>query len=234
MGHTIKPLRPVITPILTREDVSALEGLSLDNVILCLYDKNKKIAQESGPIIFTANGLSGPAALNISRSVDLTGSAAFRLEIDSQPADSPETLMEILQSLLMGNNKLLRNSLEGLMPLRYAESLIASSGLDADRVANSLNRSEREKLARSIKSQILSVRSLEGYNRAMVTAGGVDLKEVDPSTMRSKLIDNLFLAGEILDLAGPTGGYNLQLAWSTGYAAGMAVAEGNAPIKRTK
>lgn len=231
MGHLINQTRPALTPILTREKfVNDLEGLSLDSVVLNLYCKGKKIAQEIGPILFTSVGLSGPAALNISRYINLNSASDlrasdFRLEIDLQPDYSDAVLAKRLEDILMGNNKLLKNSLEGMLPARLAETMVSLSGLDVDRIANSLNRSEREKLAGLIKAWPLSVLSLEGYDRAMVTAGGVELKEVDSRDLRSKIVSNLFLAGEILDLAGPTGGYNLQLSWSTGYAVGTAIAE---------
>ncbi len=222
LGHTIKSLRPALTPILVKERfVKDLEGLSLENVSLRLYYKNKKIAQEVGPMIFTSVGLSGPAVLNISRQIDLSAGRDYHLEIDLQPQSSEDNLVKNLEKILAGNNRLLKNILEGLVSPRLAEIIITLSGLDSNLIGNSFNRLERESLVKIIKSWRFHVNSVEDYSRAMVTAGGVDLKEINSSTMRSKIISNLFIAGEILDLTGPTGGYNLQLCWSTGHLAGF-------------
>lgn len=223
-GHTIKPLRPALAPIIVKEKfVADLEGLSLENIILNLYQGNKKIAAESGAIIFTNNGLSGPAALNLSRYLDLSAGAKYKLEIDLQPGKSLEDLDQELLKIISRSNKFLKNSLEGILSARLAEMILHLSGLKPERQANSLNKTERKKLVQTIKILNLEIKALAGYEKAMVTAGGVDLKEVDPKTLRSKKITNLFLAGEILDLVGPTGGYNLQLSWSTGWIVGGAV-----------
>ena len=223
-GHTIKPLRPALAPFIVKEKfVAALEGLSLENIILDLYRGHKKIAAESGAIIFTSNGLSGPAALNLSRYFDLSAGAGYKLEIDLQPEKSLADLDQELLKIISGSNKFLKNSLEGILPSRLAEIILSFSGLKPGRQANSLSKLERKRLVQVLKSLSLEIKSLAGYEKAMVTAGGVDLKEIDPKTMRSKKISNLFLAGEILDLAGPTGGYNLQLSWSTGWVVGGAI-----------
>ncbi len=223
-GHTITPLRPALGSILVKEKfVKNLEGLSLETVVLRLYSQGKKLAQESGPIIFTAGGLSGPAALNLSRYIDFNQAVDWQVALDLQPQSSLDDLGRRLQAVLMGNNKFLKNSLEGLGPLRLAETLLTLAVLSSNKLANSLNRVERERLTGLMKKFNLTVQAIAGYDRAMVTGGGVSLKEVDSRTLRSKIISNLFIAGEILDLVGPTGGYNLQLAWSTGQAVGAAV-----------
>jgi predicted Rossmann fold flavoprotein len=223
-GHTIKPLSPALTPILVKEKfVKDLEGLSLENVILNLFYKNKKIATEQGPIIFTAAGLSGPAALNISRHIDFQFAQNFRIEIVLQPGKTLEDIDKEVLKLVSASNKFLKNSLEGMLPSRIVELVLFLSGIDQERMANSLSKVERKSLAPIISNVNLNVKSIEGFNRAMITRGGVDLKEVDSRTMCSKIISNLFLAGEILDLAGPTGGYNLQLSWSTGWVTGSTV-----------
>ncbi|MFA5886621.1 MAG: NAD(P)/FAD-dependent oxidoreductase [Patescibacteria group bacterium] len=223
-GHTIIPLRPALGSILVKEKfVKDLEGLSLETVALRLFCRGKKIAQESGPIIFTAVGLSGPAVLNLSRYIDFNRTADWQIALDLQPQYLSDDLARRLQADLMGNNKFLKNSLEGLVPLRLAETLLNLAGFSSNKLANSLNRVERERLVGLMKKLNLTVQAIAGYERAMATGGGVDLKEVDSRTLRSKIISNLFIAGEILDLVGPTGGYNLQLAWSTGQAVGAAV-----------
>ncbi|MFA6513780.1 MAG: aminoacetone oxidase family FAD-binding enzyme [Patescibacteria group bacterium] len=224
LGHTIKPLRPALTRISTKEKfVYDLEGLSLENVVLNLYLKNKKVAKEQGAIIFTATGLSGPAAINISRFVDFKFASNYRLEIDLQPEYLKEELDKKLLSIISTSNKFLKNSLEEFLPARLAETILILAGLKVERMSNSISREERKKLVEVMKLISLQVKSIEGFDRAMVTVGGVDLKEVDSKTMRSKIISNLFLAGEVLDIAGPTGGYNLQSAWSTGWVAGDSI-----------
>jgi predicted Rossmann fold flavoprotein len=224
LGHTIKPLSPALTPILVKEKfVKDLEGLSLENVILNLYCKNKKIATEQGPIIFTAAGLSGPAALNISRHIDFYSAQNFRLEIVLRPGNTPEDVDREILKLISSSNKFLKNSLERMLPPRMIELVLLLSGINQERMANSLSKIERKSLVAIINSLNLNIKSIEGFDRAMITKGGVDLKEVDSKTMRSKIIFNLSLAGEILDLAGPTGGYNLQLSWSTGRIVGESI-----------
>ncbi len=224
IGHHVINTRPALAPLIVSEEfVKNLEGLSLENVVLNLYCENKKIAQEKGSVIFTARGLSGPAALNISRYVDFGSSKNWRLEVDLQLDFSKEELDKKLISLFATSNKFLKNNLENLLPTRLAETILLLSKINPERAANSLSRAERQILVETIKSFQLNVLRVEGYDRAMVTVGGVDLKEINPKTMRSKLISNLFLAGEILNIAGPTGGYNLQAAWSTGFAVGNAI-----------
>lgn len=224
MGHTITPLSPALTPILVRESfVSGLEGLSLDNVILNLFCKDKKVAYEQGPIIFTASGLSGPAVLNISRHIDYKSAQNYSLELDLQPGKTLEDLDRELLVLVSGNNKFLRNSLEGIMPERMVGAVLNISKIRPEQLANNLSKLERQALARTMKALHLEVKSVEGFERAMVTRGGLELKEIDPKTMRSKLVSNLYVAGEILDLVGPTGGFNLQLSWSTGFVVGESV-----------
>ncbi len=224
MGHTITPLSPALTPILVREEfVSYLEGLSLENIKVSLYDKNKKVAKEQGPIIFTASGLSGPATLNISRHLDYKSAQSYSLELDLQPGKTLEDLDRELLALVTGNNKFLRNSLEGVLPERMVGAVLNISKISPEKLANNLSKLERQALARTMKTLRLEVKSVEGFERAMVTRGGLELKEIDPKTMKSKLISNLYVAGEILDLVGPTGGFNLQLCWSTGFVAGESV-----------
>lgn len=224
MGHTVTPLSPALTPILVRESfISSLEGLSLDNIVLNLFCKDKKVAQEQGPVIFTASGLSGPAALNISRHIDYKSAQNYSLELDMQPQKTLEDLDRELLALVAGNNKFLRNSLEGIMPERMVGAVLNMAKISPEKLANNLSKFERQALIKIMKALRLEVKSVEGFDRAMVTRGGLELKEIDPKTMRSKLVSNLYVAGEILDLVGPTGGYNLQLCWSTGFVVGSSV-----------
>jgi hypothetical protein len=221
MGHTIIPLRPALAPILIVEkQTKVLEGLSLSDTQLTLTNNQKKIVSVSGPIMFTATGLSGPAALNLSRYLDFTQEHNFELSLDFKSEASLTDLDKLLVSLFSKSNKLVKNSLEEIFPARLAAFIINVSGTHEELKSNSLSREQRQKILEVIKDFKVKIINFSGYDKAMVTVGGVSLKEINPKTMNSKIITNLYLAGEILDIAGPTGGFNLQAAWSTGFVAG--------------
>ncbi|MEI6835929.1 MAG: NAD(P)/FAD-dependent oxidoreductase [Candidatus Falkowbacteria bacterium] len=220
LGHKIVTLRPVLSPIIVKENsVKKLEGLSLEGVVLNLYEGDKKIQSVTGDIIFTASGVSGPAAHNLSRYIK--GTEKLNLKIDFLPDYKPEELDEHLRDIFTRHGtKLFRNSLDGLVPSKLQYLLCDILNISADKTASVINREERKALINFLKSFNLKIQSVGGYDKAMVTAGGLTLSEVNPKNMQSKIIDNLFLAGEVLDLDGPSGGYNLQICWSTGYVAG--------------
>ncbi len=233
MGHTIIPTNPALSPLLIKESlVKELEGLSLKNVAINVYQNNhreagsrpqdKKIDSRFGEALFTANGMSGPIILDMSKNIGLAlKKGDVKLAIDYKPNLDFKTLDQRLQhDFAQSNNKLFRNSLGELLPKKLIPLIIKLSGIDPDQKANAITKEERKKLLHLLKNFELNVKSLFGYNKAIVTSGGVSLKEVDPQTMQSKLIKNLYLAGEILDLDAPTGGYNLQVCWSTGHLAG--------------
>jgi predicted Rossmann fold flavoprotein len=221
MGHTIVPLRPALAPILIAEKkTKVLEGLSLGDVQLTLTNNQQKIARINGPIIFTDTGLSGPAALNISRYLDFNQDHNFELSLDFKPEISAADLDKLLISLFSKSNKFAKNSLEEIFPARLALFILNASEISEELKSNVLNRGQRQKILEIIKDFKVRIINFSGYNKAMVAVGGVNLREVDPKTMNSKIITNLYLAGEILDIAGPTGGFNLQVAWSTGFVAG--------------
>ena len=232
LGHTIIPPRPALVPIILKEKfIKKLEGLSLSQIQITLFNEQKKIISLNGDAIFTARGLSGPAILNLSRyineksiSSDINSKASaanFSLSIDLFPEINREELTKKLQSLLTKNgNKLFRNVLGNLVPLKMADLLNELAKISPNKKANAINKDDQNKIIELLKSFELEIDCLDNYDKAIITAGGVDLKEIDPKTMRSKIISNLFLAGEILDLDGPTGGFNLQVCWSTGYVAG--------------
>ena len=228
LGHTIIKPRPALTPLYVREDfIKNLEGLSLGNITINIFNGPKKIAGVRGDIIFTSSGLSGPAALDASRFIDLESNGKFRLEIGLWPDATEKELNDGLQKMFHGGNKLLKNILEKMIAPRLASALMAQIEISSERLANSVTREERIRLVALLKGMPLSINGLGNFDQAMVTAGGVNLKEVDPKTLRSRLISNLYLAGEILDLTGPTGGFNLQLCWSTGYRAGESAIDKN-------
>ena len=225
LGHKITTLRPALTPIIVRDKiVKSLEGLSIKNAGISLYQKNKKIISRAGEIIFTADGLSGPAIIDLSGRVGATLSAPASIKIDFKPEiDSYKLEQKLQKDFHQAHGKMFKNYLTGLVPPKLAPVIIKTTGIKDVKPVDTVTKDERKLLVRALKEFNLEVKELKGFDRAMITAGGVDVKEVDPKTMRSRLYDNLFLAGEILDLDGPSGGYNLQICWSTGYAAGDSV-----------
>ena len=229
MGHTIHPLYPSLVPIVTRGNLAKkLEGLSLKNVEITIYHYKEKFESKFGEALFTSNGMSGPIILDLSRKLSrflAQGEKDFRLEIDFKPALNNEVLDKRIQRDFSSySNKMFKNSLGKLLPRKLIPVIIQKSGIPFDKKANFITKEERRKLVFILKHFSLEIRGVGGYNKAIVTGGGVDLDEIDQRTMKSKKIDNLYLAGEILDLDGPTGGYSLQICWTTGYVAGQSIA----------
>lgn len=222
LGHEIIDTKPILTPVVVKDKiVKDLEGLSLKDIKISLFRENKKIESQNGEAIFTKDGLSGPLILDLSRTISRELPAQLKLRLDFFSQLDLEELDKKLQAYFKtDNNKSFKNFLAKLLAPKLVLVILKLSGTDPDKKVNSISREERQKLVRLLKEFDLEVDSLAGYDKAMVTAGGVKLSEVDPKSMRSKLIDNLYLAGEILDLDGPTGGFNLQICWSTGYVAG--------------
>ncbi len=223
LGHKIVKPVPALVPIETKEVwPKNLQGLSLKNVQISLWQNNKKQNWRFGEMLFTHFGLSGPIVLDISKKIgELLSMGEVVIEIDLKPALDIAQLDKRLQRDFSANgNKDFKNYLPDLVPQKMIETVIKFSGLDAHKKLNAISREERKKIAVTLKSLRTRARGLMGFDQAIVTSGGVDLNEIDSRTMKSKVIDNLFFAGEIIDLDGPTGGYNLQICWSTGYVAG--------------
>jgi len=222
LGHTITELSPSLTPIIVKEKiVKSLEGLSLKNVKISFYKNNKKVDSEFGEALFTANGMSGPIILDLSREIGQELPGDIRIQIDFKPTLSfTELDKRVQKDWRQMSNKIFRNGLDKLLPRKLIPVIVGLSGIEANKRINLITREERKRLIHFLKEFNLEVKGLAGYDKAIITSGGVDLSEVDPKTMKSKLIDNLYFAGEILNLDGPTGGYNLQSCWSTGYLAG--------------
>ncbi len=220
LGHTIINLSPSLTPVTVKEKiVKELEGLTLKNVEISVYQNGKKINSGFGEAIFTADGMSGPVILDLSKKINQRTLNVIR--IDFKPALSFTKLDKRIQrDFQQANNKMFKNSLNRILPQKLIPVIIKLSNISPDKKVNLVTREERKKLLHLLKEFVLEVKGLVGYNKAIVTAGGVRLNEIDSKTMKSKLIDNLYFAGEIINLDGPTGGYNLQMCWSTGYAAG--------------
>jgi hypothetical protein len=221
LGHEIIAPRAALCPIIVKERIKELEGLSLADAVLTLYHDTEKIGREAGSFLFTSRGLSGPAALNLSRSVARQGKGGLEVKIDFFPDEDAVSLDNRLKDMINANKQMaIKNILSRLTHKRLAGFILASLAIEPAKKGDSLTKAERRALINLLKTYRLSVSGLAGFEEAMVTAGGVSLKEVDPKTMASKIIPNLYLAGEVLDLEGPTGGYNLQAAWTTGYLAG--------------
>ncbi|MFA5134537.1 MAG: NAD(P)/FAD-dependent oxidoreductase [Patescibacteria group bacterium] len=224
MGHTVVAPQPALVPVITQERfVKELEGLSLKNVSVGVFQNGKKAASEFGEALFTSHGLSGPIVIDMSKAIgECLKKGGTELRIDFKPAlGFPELDKRIRKDFTEFHNKQYKNSLHRLLPKKLIPVIIRLSGIDPEKKVNEITKEQRMALIHLLKEFSLAVKSLEGFDRAIVTAGGVDLQEIDPKTMRSKIIENLFIAGELLDIDGPTGGYNLQMAWSTGYCIGQ-------------
>jgi predicted Rossmann fold flavoprotein len=221
LGHTVIKPRPGLTPIIVKEKfVKDLEGLSLTNVNLNLLAGDKKIINVTGDIIFTAVGLSGPAGLNLSRYID-TSIPNSKISLDIFPNIGANELEKKLQNLFDKQGlKTLKNGLLNFLPPKLIPVILQLTNLDGDKKNSLINKTERQAIINLLKHFDLSIVTIGDYDKAMITVGGLDTRGIDPKTMRSRLISNLFIAGELLDLDGPTGGFNLQLCWSTGYIAG--------------
>lgn len=226
VGHTVTELRPSIVPIMTKEGFcSRLCGLSLKNVTLTLYEAGKKkpIFSELGEMMFTDFGITGPLVLSASAYVN-KAPELYSIKVDLKPALDAETLdKRILRDFASEPNKDFINSLDALLPKRLISVVVNLSGIEPRKKVNGITREERSRLVTVIKGLSLSVLRLRPIEEAVVTSGGISLKEINPATMESKLISGLYFAGEIIDVDCFTGGFNLQTAFSTGYLAGISV-----------
>ncbi len=222
IGHNIIDPKPALTPVKTKENwPSDLQGLSLKNVSVSVFQNNKKQDSRFGEMLFTHFGISGPIVIDLSKRIgELLNTGEVILKIDLKPALSIETLDKRLQRDFK-SNKDFKNYLPSLMPKRMGDLILRLTGIDKDKKLNVITKDERKKIIETLKGLILKVRGLAGFNSAIITSGGIDLKEIDSKTMKSKIIENLYFTGEIIDLDGPTGGFNLQICWTTGYIAGI-------------
>lgn len=226
-GHTVTPLRPSLVPLESPDPCCArLQGLSLKNVELRVYENDRLLCREQGEMLFTHFGVSGPLVLSASSRMRHFDTASYRLEIDLKPALDEKTLdLRIQRDLKKYQNKEFRNALCDLMPHAMIPELVRLTEAPEALRANEVTRETRLRLLRSLKAFPIEVSGTRPYAEAIVTAGGVCTKEINPRSMQSKLISGLYFAGEVLDLDAYTGGFNLQIAWSTGRLAGISAAE---------
>lgn len=231
LGHTITELRPSLVPFTAaEEDALSLQGLAPKNVRVQIIDsKNPKkvLFEDFGEMLFTHFGVSGPLMLSASAVVnDEIKKGNLTLFIDWKPALTEEQLdKRILKDFEENKNRQFKNALSNLAPAKLLPVLIKRSGIPEEKKVNEITKEERKNLTLCLKRFSVTLTGLRDFNEAIITRGGISLREVNPSTMESKLVEGLMFAGEVLDLDAFTGGFNLQIAWSTGYLAGLCAAE---------
>ena len=227
-GLAVTECLPALVPFeVLEDDAKELQGLALKNIEATVYNGKKVLYREFGEMLFTHFGVSGPVLLSASSyAAKALKKGPLSLSIDLKPALSGEQLdARILRDFEEAKNKQFKNALNHLYPQKMIPVIIARSGISPEKRVNEITREERQALVRATKDFRLTLTGLRGYNEAIITQGGVSVKEIDPSTMESKKVPGLYFAGEVLDLDAVTGGFNLQIAWATGYAAGMSAGE---------
>lgn len=226
LGHKVNPCQPSLVPFNIKEAfVKELQGLSLKNVEICIRNGKKELYREFGEMLFTHFGVSGPLILTASSYVGkLAAKQELSLVLDLKPALTPEQLdQRILRDFAENKNKAFKNAVSGLFPAKLTPVMISLGGIDPDKKVHEISKEERQRFLHLIKNLEMTITGLRGFEEAIITRGGVSVKEINPSTMESKLVSGLYFIGEVLDLDAVTGGFNLQIAWSTAYAAGNAV-----------
>lgn len=232
LGHTVTPLKPSLIPFVTEETwVRDLAGLSLRNVDVSLWKQGKKLASEFGEMLFTHTGVSGPVIFRLSSVAAHKPRWQFplQLRLNLKPALTPETLdARVQRDFQKYLRKQIDNALRDLLPAHLIPYVLDQAGIPAETIVNQITRSQRQDLVTVLQAFCLTVTGTRPIEEAIVTAGGVSVKEINPKTMESKKIRHLYFAGEVIDIDAFTGGYNLQAAFSTGYVAGCAAAEEDA------
>lgn len=222
LGHKIIPLKAALCPLIIKEDfVKELAGLSLKNVNVSAVHGGKVIYSEFGEMLFTHNGVSGPVILSMSSFINKYEAENIKVIIDLKPALDEKILYNrINRDFLAAKNKNFKNSLNELLPKSLIPVIIKLSGIDEEKQTNSVTAEERKRLVKLLKNFTLTVKSLDDIESAIITSGGVSVGEINPSSMESKIISGLYFAGEVIDVDALTGGFNIQIALSTGYIAG--------------
>ncbi len=223
LGHKINPLSPALVPVGIKEDwVKDLAGIALENPKISVFQNNKKLFSVQGELLFAHFGVSGPAILNIGgRIAESAKNGAVFIHLDFLPeiADG-ELQKKILGNFQKNPNKIVKNCLADFLPAALTEAVCRAAAVDAEKTANNIEKKERRRIAEAMKNFKLETGKTFPIESGMITGGGVDIAEIDHKTMRSKIIRNLFFAGEIINVHGPTGGFNLLQCWSTGRLAG--------------
>ena len=225
-GHCVTELLPALVPLEIKEwYAKELQGLSLRNVAVKVFDGKKQLYNDFGEMLFTHYGVSGPLCLSASSYIGKALSEhELKLSIDLKPALSEEQLdQRVLRDFEENRNKQFKNALSGLFPSKLVPVMIELSEIDPNKKVNEISKEERQLFVNLIKNFTMTITKLRDFNEAIITQGGICVKEVNPSTMESKKMPGLYFAGEVLDLDALTGGFNLQIAWSTGYAAGSNI-----------
>ncbi|WRO22977.1 NAD(P)/FAD-dependent oxidoreductase [Metallumcola ferriviriculae] len=227
MGHKVTPILPALIPLVTQEKwVPQLQGLSLKNVCLTARQGKRKLGEEFGEMLFTHFGLSGPIVLTLSRAVAhaLNKGARVTVELNLKPALTPDKLdQRLIKDFKTYARKQFKNALDDLLPKMLIPVIIQLSAIDAEKPVHQITQEERKSLVVLLQCLTMTVSATRPLAEAIVTSGGVSVKEIDPSTMESRLVPGLYFAGEVMDIDAYTGGYNLQAAWSTGYVAGNSI-----------
>ena len=226
LGHTITDIKPSLVAMTAKQEslyvCQELQGLTLKNVVIDVFENNKKIYNDFGEMLFTHFGVSGPIILSASAHLVRTKMRNAKIVIDMKPALSEEKLNErILMDFDKYKNKELKNSLNDLLPQKMIPVIIELSGISPEKKVNEITKQERYKIIGNIKKLTVEIEDFRPIKEAIVTAGGVSIKNINPKTMESKLIKGLYFAGELIDVDAYTGGFNLQIAYSTGYTAGL-------------
>ena len=231
VGHKVTQCFPSLVPMETKEPwICELQGLSLRNVEAKILDGKKELYKDFGEMLFTHFGVSGPLIISASSYVgkkfmDKNGQKKeLTLEIDLKPALTEEQLdQRVLRDFEENHNRQFKNAITKLFPTKLIPVMLELGGIDPEKKVNSIEKEERKQFVHLIKHFRMTLTGLRDYPEAIITKGGVNVKKIDPGTMESKLVKGLYFAGEVLDLDALTGGFNLQIAWSTGYAAGNAI-----------
>ena len=223
-GHRIRSVQPSLVPLELHDPCcQELMGLSLKNVSVTIFADGKDVYSEFGEMLFTHFGVSGPIILKASAYIHRYLEQNLTLSMDLKPALDSRTLDErILRDFQLYQNRQLKNSLDKLLPKALVTVVLKKSGIDGEKKINGLTKEERHMLGQTIKNLSFAIAGVRGWDEAIITKGGVDVREINPGTMGSKLVPGLYFAGEVLDLDALTGGFNLQIAWSTGYLAGIS------------
>lgn len=224
-GHTVVPARASLVPLESDDDYCAeMQGFSLKNICLTVFENEKSLFSQQGEMLFTHFGISGPLVLSASSHMRNLGKAHYRAEIDLKPAlDEKKLDARILRDFEKYSNREFKNALGDLAGSTMIPVLVRLSGIPEGTKVNEITREQRKNLVRLFKAFPVNITGTRPIDEAIVTSGGVSTREVNPRTMESKLIGGLYFAGEVLDVDGYTGGFNLQIAWSTGYVAGNSV-----------